>query len=341
MQASNGATKRLHGRRRCVAGLLAALIGIAGGNVPAASAATTIKLGHLQAPANHQQQAALRFAELVAQKTKGQYEVKVFPSAQLGSARDMLEAVRQGNLEMTVFGSDLLESILPTMGALGLPYIWDREKAHKLLSGDVGRELSEKFLETTGVRIVAWGDLGEQSMLATKTKIRVPEDLKGLKMRVPEVPSTVAAFRVWGANPTVITFAEVYNALQTGVVDGAVMPPDLMVSSRLYEVAKQLSLTRHLFLPLPVMISEKFLKAQPAEVQKAILDSAREAFEVYDRELYLKVSAQAADQMKAKGVTITEPDREAFRKMVPVVWKEFAEKVPAAAPIIKAIQEAK
>jgi len=121
-----------------VAGLLATLIGIAGGSVPAASAATTIKLGHLQAPANHQQQAALRFAELVAQKTKGQYEVKVFPSAQLGSARDMLEAVRQGNLEMTVFGSDLLESILPAMGALGLPYIWDREKAHKLLSGDVG-----------------------------------------------------------------------------------------------------------------------------------------------------------------------------------------------------------
>ena len=76
-------------------------------------------------------------------------------------------------------------------------------------------------------------------------------------------------------------------------------------------------------------------------MEKAILDSAREAFEVYDRELYLKVSAQAADQMKAKGVTITEPDREAFRKMVPVVWKEFAEKVPAAVPIIKAIQEAK
>ena len=153
--------------------------------------------------------------------------------------------------------------------------------------------------------------------------------------------SESAAFRIWGANPTVITFAEVYNALQTVVVDGAVMPPDLMVSSRLYEVAKQLSLTRHLFLPLPVMISEKFLKARPPEIQKAILDSAREAFEDYDRELYLKVSAQAADQMKAKGVTITEPDREAFRKMVPVVWKEFGEKVPAAVPIIKAIQEAK
>ena len=189
MRAGNGGITQLHGWRQCVV-MLSTLIGIAAGGAPTASAATTIKLGHLQAPANHQQQAALRFAELVTQKTKGQYEVKVFPSAQLGSARDMLEAVRQGNLEMTVFGSDLLESILPAMGALGLPYIWDREKAHKLLSGDVGRELSDKFLETTGVRIVAWGDLGEQSMLTTKTKIRVPEDLKGIKMRVPEVPST-------------------------------------------------------------------------------------------------------------------------------------------------------
>ena len=317
-----------------------AMLAAVGTALPA-TAKTTIKLGHLQAPANHQHLASTRFAELVAQKTNGQYEVKVFPAAQLGSGRDMLEAVRQGNLEMTVFGSDLLEPVLPVMGAVGLPYIWDRDKAHKLLSGEIGRELSEKFLGATGVRIIAWGDLGEQSMLTRTKPIRVPADLKGLKMRVPEVPSTVSAFRVWGANPTVVTFAEVYNALQTGVVDGAVMPPDLMVTSRLYEVAKQLSLTRHLFLPLTILISDKFLKAQPAEVQKALLDSAHEAFEVHDRELYLKVSTQAADQMKAKGVTITDPDREAFRKLVPVVWKEFAEKVPDAAPIIKAIQDAK
>jgi tripartite ATP-independent transporter DctP family solute receptor len=341
MRTNSRTRWNLDGLRRWVSALLATMVGIAGGVIPPASATTTIKLGHLQAPANHQQQAAMRFAELLAQKTKGQYEVKVFPAAQLGSARDMLEAVRQGNLEMTVFGSDLLEPILPAMGTLGLPYIWDRERAHKLLSGDIGRELSDRFLTTTGVRIVAWGDLGEQSMLTTRATIRVPDDLKGLKMRVPEVPSTVAAFRVWGANPTVITFAEVYNALQTGVVDGAVMPPDLMVTSRLYEVAKQLALTRHLFLPLCVMISDKFLRAQPPDVQKAILDSAREAFEIYDRELYLKVSGQAAAEMKAKGVTITEPDREAFRKLVPVVWREFVEKVPGAGPILKAIQDAK
>jgi TRAP-type transport system periplasmic protein len=178
-------------------------------------------------------------------------------------------------------------------------------------------------------------------MLLRTKPVRVPEDLKGLKMRVPEVPSTVAAFRVWGANPTVITFAEVYNALQTGVVDGAVMPPDLMVSSRLYEVAKQLAPTRHLFLPLPVMISDRFLQAQPAEMRTAIVAAAHEAFEIYDADLYTKAAAQALDEMKAKGVTVSQPDREAFAKLVPPVWKEFAEKVPAAAPIIKAIQDVK
>jgi tripartite ATP-independent transporter DctP family solute receptor len=323
-----------------MAGALGLAVGATAAARPAA-AKTTLKLGHLQAPANHQHAASTRFAELVAEKTRGQYEVRIFPAAQLGSGRDMLEAVRQGNLEMAVFGSDLLEPVLPVLGALVLPYIWERETAHKLLSGEVGRDLSARFLAATGVRIVAWGDLGEQSMLTKAKVIRAPADLKGLKMRVPEVPSTVAAFRAWGANPTVVTFAEVYNALQTGVVDGAVMPPDLMVTSRLYEVAKQLSLTRHLFLPLTLLLSDKVLKAQPADAQKALLDAGREAFEVHDRELYLKASAQATEQMKARGVTVTEPDREAFRRLVPAVWKEFADRVPDAVPIIKAIQDAK
>jgi tripartite ATP-independent transporter DctP family solute receptor len=308
---------------------------------PALAADVTIKLGHLQAPANHQQAAALRFAELVKEKTQGRYEVKVFPAAQLGNARDMLEAVRQGNLEMTMFGSDLLEPVFPAIGAFGLPFIWDRDKAKRLLQGDVGRDVSDKFLKATGVRIMAWGDMGEQSMLARSKPIKSPEDLKGLKMRVPEVPSTVSAFRVWGANPTVITFAEVYNALQTGVVDGAVMPADMMYTSRLYEVAKQLSPTRHLYLPVTVLISSKFLQAQPADAQAALAAAAHEAFEVYDAGLYTKAAAEAVDDMKAKGVSVAQPDRDEFAKMVPPVWKEYAEKVPDAAPIIKAIQQAK
>lgn len=327
--------------RRWINGCLAAAVGFSFCAQPVSAADITIKLGHLQSPANHQQAAALRFAELVAEKTKGRYEVKVFPAAQLGNARDMLEAVRQGNIEMTMFGSDLLEPIFPSVGAFGLPFIWDREKAHKLLRGDVGRDVSDKFLKATGVRILAWGDMGEQSMLMRTKLVRAPADLKGLKMRVPEVPSTVAAFRVWGANPTVITFAEVYNALQTGVVDGAVMPPDQMFSSRLHEVAKQLAPTRHLFLPLTVLVSDKFLQAQPPEMRAVITAAAHEAFEIYDAELYTKAAAQAIDEMKAKGVSVSQPDRESFAKMVPPVWKEFAEKVPAAAPIIKAIQDAK
>jgi tripartite ATP-independent transporter DctP family solute receptor len=327
--------------RRWINGLLVAAGAVSIWGLPAGAADVTIKLGHLQSPSNHQQAAAVRFAELVAQKTNGRYEVKVFPAAQLGNARDMLEAVRQGNIEMTMFGSDLLEPIFPPIGAFALPFIWDREKAHKLLQGDVGRDVADKFMKATGVRILAWSDLGEQSMLTRTKPIRVPEDLKGLKMRVPEVPSTVSAFRVWGANPTVITYAEVFNALQTGVVDGAVMPPDGMFSSRLYEVAKQLSPTRHLFLPLPVLVSEKFLQAQPAEIRAAITAAAHEAFEIYDADLYTKAAAQAVDEMKAKGVSVSQPDREAFAKLVPPVWKEFAEKVPAAAPIIKAIQDAK
>lgn len=330
----------LTGARRWMVWVLSVVSVVSLSGVNAVAADVIIKLGHLQAPSNHQQAAAERFAQLVAAKTKNRYEVKIFPSAQLGSGRDMLEAVRQGNIEMTIFGSDLLEPIYRPIGAFALPFIWDREKADKLLRGSVGTDVSAKFLKATGVRIIAWSDLGEQSMLLRDKTVRVPDDLKGLKMRVPEVPSTVAAFRAWGANPTVITFAEVYNALQTGVVDGAVMPPDLMVSSRLYEVAKQLSLTRHLYLPLPIMVSDKFFQAQSADVRADILAAAHEAFEVYDPELFSKAAAQAVDEMKAKGVTITTPDRTAFAKLVPPVWKEFIEKVPEAAPIVSAIQKA-
>jgi len=306
-----------------------------------AEAKTIIKLGHLQAPANHQQAAAMRFAELVAKNTNGAYEVKVFPAAQLGNGQEMLESVRQGNLEMTMFGTDLTEPVFPAMGVLDLPYVWDRETAHKLLRDDLGKQLSSQFLAATGVRIIGWGDLGEQSILTRSKQVRTPGDLSRLKIRVPEVPSTVSAFRAWGANPTVITFSQVYNALDRGVVDGAVMPPDLMLTSRLYEVAKQLSLTRHLFLPYVVMISDKFLSSQPSAAQEAITAAAREAFETYDGQLYLEAAQQSLDEMKAKGVTITEPDRDAFRKLVGPVWKEFTDKVSAAAPFLAEIEHAK
>ncbi len=93
--------------------------------------------------------------------------------------------------------------------------------------------------------------------------------------------------------------------------------------------------------PGALFISDPFLRKQPADIQKAITDAAREAFEVYDRQLYAKTTADAVEQMKAKGVSITEPDREAFRKMVPTVWKEFTDKVPDAAPVLKMIQTAK
>jgi TRAP-type transport system periplasmic protein len=332
--------QRVGMERRWLIGLLAILAAVCAGT-DAVGAKTIIKLGHLQAPANHQQAAALRFAKLVGKNTNGAYEVQVFPAAQLGSGQDMLESVRQGNLEMTLFGTDLIEPVFPAMGALDLPYIWDRDKAHALLDGDLGHRLARQFLAATGVRIIAWGDLGEQSILTRTKRVRTPADLARLKIRVPEVPSTVSAFRAWGANPTVITFAQVYNALDRGVVDGAVMPPDQMLTSRLQEVAKQLSLTRHLFLPYAVMISDKFLRAQPSAAQKAIIAAAREAFQTYDRALYVKAAQQAIDQMKAKGVTVTQPDRAAFRKLVPPVWKEFTAKVPAAAPFVAEIEQAK
>lgn len=332
--------RRVGTKRRWLIGLIIMLAAGCFGT-DTVDAKTIIKLGHLQAPGNHQQAAAIRFAELVAKNTNGVYEVKVFPAAQLGNGQDMLEAVRQGNLEMTMFGTDLTEPVFPAMGALDLPYIWDREKAHKLLAGDLGRRLASQFLAVTGVRIIAWGDLGEQSILTRTKTVRMPADLAGLKIRVPEVPSTVSAFRAWGANPTVITFAQVYNALDRGVVDGAVMPPDEMVTSRLQEVAKQLSLTRHLFLPYVVMISDKFLRAQPGAAQEAIIGAAREAFQTYDWALYAKAAQQAVDQMKAEGVTVTQPDRTAFRKLVGPVWKEFTTKVPAATPFVEEIEQAK
>lgn len=310
----------------------------------AASAAqkTVIRLGHLQAPTNHQQLAAQRFAELLSQKTSGAVEVQVFPSAQLGSGRDMFEAVRQGSLEMTMFAPDLLEPVVPVMGVMALPYIWDKQKAHKLLSGEFGKILSDKALAASGVRVIAWSDLGSQVMI-TKTKgVRVPDDLKGVKMRVPEAPATVQAFRVWGANPTVVTVAEVYNALQTGVVDGAVSPADIMFTQRYHEVAKNLSLTDHLFLPLNILISEKFFQSQPASVRGALTEAAREAFEVYDRQIYEKVLDDAITQMKSQGVTvIADPDREAFKRMVGPVWKTFTDKVSDGAPLITMMQEAK
>ncbi|MBI3965858.1 MAG: TRAP transporter substrate-binding protein [Chloroflexi bacterium] len=309
---------------------------------PAASDSKIIvRLGHAQTLAHHQHLAAQKFADLVAQKTNGKAEVKIFPNGQLGGPREHIEAIRQGGLEMTQFGADVVEPILPVMGTLALPYLWDREKADRMLSGDLGKQMSEKLKAATGVSVIAWTDLGSVSMITKSKTIKAPADLKGLKMRVPEVPSVVKLFQMWGANPTVVAFNEVYNALQTGVVDGAVTPPDGMVTQKWHEVSKQLSLTRHIFIPTNVLISDKFLQAQPADVKKGIEDAAHEAFEVFDRDLFTKVEGGAIQTMKDSGVTVTEPDLEPFKKGVETIWKEFTDKVPDAGPIVKIIQETK
>jgi TRAP-type transport system periplasmic protein len=299
--------------------------------------AVKLTLGHGAAPGNPRHEAALKFAEVAKAKSAGRIEVQVAPSAQLGDDAAMLTALRTGALDMSANSQGAVANAVPEYAAYGMPFLFTTaSQAFKLLDGALGKELSDKSAEK-GLVVLGYWDNGIRHMTNSKKPIAKVEDMKGLKMRTPPDTVLVDIMQSLGAEAQQIKFAELYVALQQGVVDGQENPLMNIHASKLYEVQKHLALTSHQFQMTPFLMSKRSWDKLSEGDRKAVTEAAAEA-----TALQRKLSQESDDKLladlKSKGVLVTTVDKSAFEKATAAVDDKWL--AQPIGPYVKKVIEA-
>ena len=304
---------------------LMAALAVAGLLGPAIAAADPLKLtlGHGAAPGNPRHEASVKFAEVLKARTGGRIEVQVAPSAQLGDDAAMVTAVRTGALDITANSQGAVSAAVPEYAAYGMPFLFATSaQAFKLLDGALGKELADKTA-AKGMVVLGYWDNGIRHMTTGKRPISKVEDVKGLKMRTPPDSVLVDIMQALGAEAQQIKFAELYVALQQGVVDGQENPLANFHASKLYEVQKHLALTSHQFQMTPLLMSKRSWDRLSEADRKAVTEAAAEATTL-QRKLSQEADESLLADLKAKGVQVTTVDKAAFEKATAKVEEKWA-----------------
>lgn len=250
-----------------------------------------------------------KFKELVEEGTDGNYTVELFPGNQLGTTAEQMEQVKLGSIEMMSSGDPgMIE-----MEMLSLPYLMDSNEhwAH-VLESEIGDEWNEKLKEAQGIRNIGTLPRGPR-VISSNTEINEPSDMKGMKFRTPQRDYYVQTFEALGASPTPVDFGELYSALETGIVDGQENPLETIVAGGFMEVQSNISLTNHMFKPAFITVNNEFFESLTDEEQKIFMEASKEANQLAAEQLQAEEEQMISD-LKDEGVTITEPNIDAFRE---------------------------
>lgn len=312
--------------------LIAAALGAAVLSVPA-SAATTLRFGHANNAGEIATDLFQEFADNVTKRTKGDVTIKVFPAEQLGKEADLLQQVKSGALDVSAPSLPVLSSLVPGLEIASAPFLWnDWKEAEAVIRGPAFEplfaELGDKHNIVMLSKVWYWG----WRNLTTGTKaVTKPEDLAGMKIRVPESPVWVEMIRAMGAAPTPIPFGEVYTALQQKTVDGQENPIPTIFSRKFYEVQPHLSMTRHMLQNNTIVINKRSLDKLTPEQRKIVFEEAAAASEKNTRLQQEREKSMLEDIRKSgKTAIVDNPDRAAFAaKMAPAYQKLDARWGPA------------
>ncbi|MGE5254986.1 MAG: TRAP transporter substrate-binding protein [Planctomycetaceae bacterium] len=273
------------------------------------------------APGGPDHAAVQKFKETVESKSKGRLSVKLFPGAQLGGERDNLEQLKQGEVALTQSGGLDISLLAPEYAALTTPYVFPSvESVFKAWEGPIGKGIKNAFLTKGKVHVLGYQRRGAR-MLTAKKEIKTPDALKGVKLRLPEIPDWVAVWKELGALPTVVAWPEVFGALQTGVVDAQENPLYLIYTTKLYEVQSHVMLTAHVHNCFDWLMSDKVLKSLPKDLQNLVVMSAKEAAQYGDK-LTKEQEEDYKKKLAEKGMKIVPVDIKLFMaKSQPAVEK--------------------
>lgn len=291
-----------------------------------AALANTFKMAIGDAAGGTQWELGTSFAKAFSEKTGGKHKVDLFPNGQLGDEQDTVNNASMGLLDFSILAINNVTPFSPTVGVLTLPYvIQSAEDAKKLTQGEIGKQLTENTIRDAGVRIVGWAYSGFRVLTNSKKPVKTLDDLKGLVVRVPKNEIMIATYQAWGVNPTPMSWAETFTALQQRVVDGQDNPYITVSAMKFNEVQKYITNIRYIFSLEPLIISEQVFQAQKPDVQKAILEAGQAASE-HSYKYLLETEEKIRAELTAKGMEISDPangEKEWIEKATTAVWPKF------------------
>ena len=308
--------------------VLLLVLGLVVPSAAMAAAKWSMKFGHDMPEDSAQHVAALKYADLVKERTKGQVEIKVFPAQQLGTDPEMVQQAQMGTLEIVLPPTAKISGFAAQLQLADLPFLFpSKEICYQVLDGPVGDKVLA-LLDAKGLKGVSFWESGFKQITANKA-IRKPEDFAGMKVRVMESPLLIAQYKQVKANPVPIDFAETYNALQQGVVDAQENPLVSIVNMKFYEVQKYTMLSNHGFLGYAFLFSKKVYDGLPADIQKVMRDTARELAS-FERQDTARREAGYIERIKKGGsqvVVLTPQELQAFAKAFQPVHQQFAKTI--------------
>lgn len=252
------------------------------------------------------------FGQQVKKESKGRLVFEVYPSEQLAKESEAIRMIQSGIIDMTTTGA-VLTNWIEIANFCEMPFlIKNQAQKEELINGEIGERIKSEILEKTGLRSIAYFQAGPR-MLTTNRPIKHPDDLKGLILRVPNVPSFITAWDALGAKPTPMAFSEVFTSLQQGTIEAQENPLALISSGGFAEVQKYVNLTAHVDSWSYVVFGEKQFQLLPKDLQQVILNCAHD-MQVYEHQIHVQEEQQLIDNLSQKGMEFIEVDRSAFSK---------------------------
>jgi tripartite ATP-independent transporter DctP family solute receptor len=301
----------------------AVVVGLVLGAAAAAPAAVEIKLAN-NFPVTHTvTRSDELFAKLVAEKSKGEVLIRVFPANQLGGGKQIYEQMRLGAIQMNHHGLPEFKDL----DLLFLPYLFqDAEHAQRVFGSPIARGWAEKSVREKGVRPLNMSSRGFRHIVMRNRPVRTFDEFKGVRIRSPENPTMVASFKAMGMNPVPLPWPDTYNAMLLGTIDAMENAAEQLNASKFYEVGKYLVLTYHMLTPAFLFINERFYQGLAPAHRKAVDEAAEEAMAWFAKES-ARLDVEDVQKLKDKGMTLIEVDLKPFREATKDLYKAHAEPV--------------
>ena len=298
-----------------------------GGSTSAPSGSTetvTLKLGHGQTEAHPYHTGAVKFAELVDQYTEGRVKIEIYPNATLGAERDMVEGCQMNTVDICITTNAPLTNFDAKFNVYEFPYLFEtRDEAHKIMDGQIGQDLLDD-LTSINIKGLAYFENGFRNVTNDVKPIVTVSDLAGMKIRTMESNIHIAAFRAMGANPTPMSWGDVYTSIQQHTIDGQENPPMAVVDGKIYEVNHYMSKTEHFYSPAPLVMSLAKFNALSWQDQEALLKAAQEAA-LFQRDAAGTYNEEKLDFLTEQGMKINEVDKTSFMEATASVYEEYAD----------------